>query len=79
MHGWGSWVMRDRRCLRIVLAGGRARPAREWGLTLLELLFAIAIGVTLTVIALPLTGNALDEIRTRMAAHASMRSVDRAP
>lgn len=60
--------MRDRGCLRIVLAGGRARPAREWGVTLLELLFAIAIGVTLTVIALPLTGNALDEIRTRMAA-----------
>lgn len=48
--------------------GGSARPSREAGLTLLELLFVIAIGATLAAIALPLTGNALDEIRTRTAA-----------
>ena len=47
---------------------GTARALRQSGLTLLELLFVVSIMATLTVIALPLSGNALDEIRTRMAA-----------
>ena len=38
------------------------------GLTLLELLFAIAIGVTLAGIAVPLTTTTLDHIRTASAA-----------
>lgn len=38
------------------------------GLTVLELLFAIAIGITLTAVAIPLLGSSLDGIRTRSAA-----------
>ena len=38
------------------------------GLTLLELLFAIAIGITLAGIAVPLTTASLDQIRTASAA-----------
>jgi Tfp pilus assembly protein FimT len=41
---------------------------RSAGLTLLELLFAIAVGVTVTGIALPLTADAVHEIRAAAAA-----------
>jgi type II secretory pathway pseudopilin PulG len=61
MNVWGTVTrVRGRR------GGARARP--QSGLTILELLFTMAIAATITVIALPLTGNAVDEIRTRMAA-----------
>jgi type II secretory pathway pseudopilin PulG len=40
----------------------------ERGLTVLELLFVIAIGVTLTAIAVPLLGSSLDAIKTTSAA-----------
>lgn len=38
------------------------------GLTVLELLFVIALGVTLTAVAVPLLGSGLDAIRTMSAA-----------
>ena len=38
------------------------------GLTVLELMFTLAIAATLTAIALPLAGNAVDEMRTAAAA-----------
>jgi type II secretory pathway pseudopilin PulG len=40
----------------------------ERGLTLLELLFVIAIGVTLTAVAVPLLGSGLDSLKTMSAA-----------
>ena len=40
----------------------------ERGLTVVELLFTIVIGVTITAIAIPLLGSALDEMRTMIAA-----------
>lgn len=40
----------------------------ERGLTILELLFVIAIGLTLTAIAIPLVGSSLDAIKTMSAA-----------
>ena len=43
----------------------RAQPA---GLTVLELMFTLALAATLTAIALPLAGNAIDEMRTAAAA-----------
>jgi type II secretory pathway pseudopilin PulG len=61
MNVWG-------RVTRVRGRRGGARATPQSGLTILELLFTIAIGATITVIALPLTGNAVDEIRTRMAA-----------
>jgi hypothetical protein len=41
---------------------------RSCGFTVLELLLTLAVSVTMTAIALPLTGAALDELRTGMAA-----------
>jgi hypothetical protein len=40
----------------------------ERGLTVLELLFVIALGVTLTAIAIPLLGSTLDSLKTMSAA-----------
>jgi type II secretory pathway pseudopilin PulG len=44
------------------------RPPREEGWTLLELLLALAVSATLTLVALPLAGTALDSTKTMMAA-----------
>src|SRR5262245_10865888 len=38
------------------------------GFTVIELLFAIALGVVLTALALPIGADALDDMRTRAAA-----------
>jgi len=56
------------RAVRVRVPPRTPRASSATGLTVLELLFTIAIGATLTAIAVPLTGNALDEIRTRTAA-----------
>ena len=49
------------------LASGEVAQGQD-GLTFLELMFTLAIGATLTGIALPLAGNALDQMQTGMAA-----------
>jgi type II secretory pathway pseudopilin PulG len=46
----------------------RVRRSSDGGLTILELMFTVAIGATITAIAIPLWGNFLDETRTVIAA-----------
>ena len=48
------------------MAPGRSKP--QQGLTLIELVFALSLMVVLAGVALPLTGDALDSIRTAAAA-----------
>jgi hypothetical protein len=59
----GAWRAGHR--IRRTGLAGLTGPA---GLTLMELLFTMAIGVTLTAVAVPLTGRTLDEIRAASAA-----------
>lgn len=53
----------------------RTWSVRTSGFSLLELLFAIALGATLTAIAVPLTTSAVDEIRTAGAARQLAASI----
>lgn len=46
----------------------RGRNSSERGITLLELVFVVSVTVVLTGVAVPLTGDALDEARTGAAA-----------
>src|SRR3990170_4821818 len=52
----------------LAVSYGRGLLMRSCGFTVLELLLTLAVSVTMTAIALPLTGAALDELRTGMAA-----------
>jgi hypothetical protein len=55
----------------------RARRTGNAGFSLVELMFAVAVTTTVTAIALPQAMNALDEYRTRAAAHyLAMRVAD---
>jgi type II secretory pathway pseudopilin PulG len=68
-----SWRSGDSRVRRLCGSSwARACPVAQrghaTGLTVLELMFALAIAATLTAIALPLGGNAVDEMRTAAAA-----------
>ena len=45
----------------------RRSPARQGGLTLVELLFTISLLATITAMAIPLTSDAVDELRTANA------------